>query len=38
MEKKEIDPDVIKDLASRAIELSSELDAILAILEDSIED
>lgn len=38
MEKKEKDPEVVKDLATRAIELSNELDAILAILEDSIED
>ncbi len=38
MEKNETDPNVLKELASRAIELVNELDAILVILEDSIED
>ncbi len=38
MEKAQKDPDVLKDLASRAINLVNELDAIMAVLEDSLED
>jgi hypothetical protein len=37
MEKAEKDPEVLKDLASRAIHLVDELDAILAVLEDSLD-
>ena len=38
MEKTEKDPDVVKDLATRAIDLASELGTILAILEDAMPD
>lgn len=38
MEKTEKDPDVLKDIATRAISLADELDAILAILEGSVDD
>lgn len=38
MEKTEKDPDVLKDIATRAISLANELDAILAILEGSLDE
>lgn len=38
MEKAERDPDVVQDLATRAIDLVKELDAILAILGDALDD
>jgi len=36
MEEKETDPDALRELASRAIELVTELDAVLAILEEKL--
>ncbi len=36
MEEKENDPEVVRELASKAIDLVSELDAALAILEEKL--
>lgn len=38
LEKNESDPDILKDLATRAGEIGKELEEILAILEEKIED
>jgi hypothetical protein len=38
MEKTEKDPDVLKDIATRAISLADELDSILAIIEDALDE
>ncbi len=38
IEKNENDPDILKDLAQRALDIGNEINAILELLEDKIED
>ena len=38
IEKTENDPDILKDLAQRALDIGNEITAILELLEDKIED
>jgi hypothetical protein len=38
LEEHETDPEIIKELASRALDAGHELDAVLEVLADSIED
>ncbi|HMF32218.1 MAG TPA: hypothetical protein VKK79_12425 [Candidatus Lokiarchaeia archaeon] len=38
IEEKEQDPEAIKEIASRAVDLATELDAILGILEENLDE